>query len=225
MINAKFDSRQLNKMLNNTVKYSQGFFDGIDISREEFNRQLGFFIKEALKKYIDAKARSNPNAFHHIYEWEMVGSPRGRLFDFDISYTKYIIKFSGSFISSKVPSPNSDNIFSDKANIMENQISVTVEPKDSDILVFEDNGETIFTKNPITIENPGGEAVAGSFVQVVDEFFNNYLTVGLLKSSGILDKLSNPKQYSQRFAQGVKSGRPQGIIAGKEYLNIGGIDI
>ena len=86
--------------------------------------------------------------------------------------------------------------------------------------------QTVFTKKQITISNPGVYLVAGSFAEVVNEFFNNYLTVGLLQSSGILNKLQVPKEYSQYFAQGANGGgRNVGKAAGKKYYSIGGAEI
>jgi len=225
VIKTNFDTRNLSKILGNTVKYSNGFIDGINISQTNFNKDLGNFIKDALNKYIDAKARSNPESFHHIYEWEMTGQPNGRLFDFSISYTKNLIKFTGKLLPSRTPSPNSGDVFRDKATIMEDSVTITIEPKDANVLVFENDGETIFTSASVTIENPGGAEVGGSFENAIQDFFNNYISAGLLRGSGIFDKLGYPREYLQKFSQGTKYGKNPGIVAGKEYLNIRGIGI
>jgi hypothetical protein len=49
---------------------------------------------------------------------------------------------------------------------MERGISVTVVPRSAQALAFEDNGEQVFTKQPVTIDNPGGSQVAGGFERV-----------------------------------------------------------
>lgn len=209
----------------NAVAYSDGFMDGAQISRLKFNQQLGEFIKQGLNKYIDAKARANPDSLHHVYEWDQVGSSSARLFDINVVPMQTMIKFNIKFLPSSSISPTSDAPFKNKAKIMENGIDVTIEPKNSEMLVFEDGGETIFTRKEINISNPGGSQVEGSFEKVINDFFNNYLTVGLLKSSGILDGLERPVEYKRYFARGTKGGRSVGISAGKKYMNIGGAEI
>lgn len=223
MIKTSFDSKQLSKTLNNVVSYSEGFTRGVHTEQPNFNRDFGLFLQEALSKFIDAKARANPQSLHHVYEWGMVGSPAGRLFDFSMTYTKSFISFTGRFLPSVKPSETSTEPFTEKAKIMENKITITINPESTDFLVFEDEGQTIFTSESVVIENPGGDFVAGSFEKVVKEFFSNYLTVGILKNSGIFDKLKYAKEYSSRFVQGSKVGTSAGISAGRQYLSLGGI--
>lgn len=213
------------KTLNNAVSYSVGFTKGAQSARLDFNRELGFFIEEALNKYIDAKARANSESLHHVYEWEQVGSPSGRLFEFNVSATQRTIRLSGRLLPSRSISPTSTEPFVNKAEIMEDRITITIEPENGEFLVFEDDGQTIFTKNSVTVETPGGPAVGGSFEKAVDDFFNNYLTVGLLRSSGIFDKLEYANEYSNRFSQGTRVGESAGISAGRQYLSIGGIKV
>ena len=225
MIKAKFDTRELTKKLSNAVAYSDGFMDGAQISKIKFNQQLGEFIKQALNKYIDSKARMSPDALHHVYEWGQTGSPSARLFEINVIPMQTIIKFNIKFLPSTSISPTSETPFKDKAKIMENGIDITIEPKNSEMLVFEDGGETVFTKREITVSDPGGTGVQGSFEKVINDFFTNYLTVGLLKSSGILDGLERPVEYKRDFARGARGGRSVGMMAGRKYMNIGGAEI
>ena len=104
---------------------------------------------------------------------------------------------------------------------MENDIQVVIEPKNSDVLVFENNGETVFTTNAIYIDHPGGNEVAGSFGETVSNFFDNYFTNGLLKP--LINKLSTASEFTASFSSGARSGSNVGIRAGKEYLNLKGI--
>jgi hypothetical protein len=225
MISVGFDTKELSKTLNNVVAYTHGFTSGVKSAQITFNRELAIFVEEALKRYIDAKARGNPEALHHVYEWDMVGSPSGRLFEFSVNTSQNFISFVGSLLPSRTVSGTSTEPFVDKAVIMEKQITITIDPENSDFLAFEDDGELIFTSESIVIDTPGGSAVGGSFEAVVREFFNSYLTVGLLKSSGIFDKLRYAKEYSRRFAQGARTGASPGFLAGKEYLSLGGTRI
>jgi hypothetical protein len=103
---------------------------------------------------------------------------------------------------------------------MENKISITIEPKSASVLVFENEGETVFTSKTIEISDPGGVGVAGSFSSAVDSFFNNYLTAGILKGAGIFDSLKTPREYSDNFSRGTKDGRNAGIRAGRKYMSL-----
>lgn len=225
MIKTTFDTKAMTATLNNIVSYSEGFTKGVHIEQVNFNRDLGFFIQEALGKFIDSKARANPESLHHVYEWGMVGNQAGRLFDFSMTYTKTFITFTARFLPSSKPSETSSEPFREKAKIMEDNITITINPELADFLVFEQDGETIFTSETVIIENPGGPQVAGSFERSVKEFFNNYLTVGLLKSAGIFDKLRYAREYSSRFSQGAKVGASAGVSAGRQYLSLGGIRV
>ena len=223
LLSAKFDTSNLNNILNNSVQYSFGFLDGIQQQRLSFNRFLGGYTAEALNKYIDAKARSNPYALHHVYEPNATGNEGARLFKFEVVATLSTISFLGSFLPSSVASDTASEPFIDKANIMENGISVVVSPKNSDVLVFEDDGETVFTTESIYIEHPGGDAVAGSFGRTVDDFFTNYFTNALL--APLLKDLSTAEEFVQDFSAGTRGGRPVGVRAGRRYFNISGVSI
>ena len=214
------DNKKLNKVLNNSVYYSFGFIDGAKMNQIQFNIQLGQFIESALYKYIDAKARMSPDKFHHVYEWDQTGNSSARLFEFSSKASKKIIVFTGQFLPSKSISVGSSEAFINKAKIMENKISITIEPKSSSVLAFEDDGQTIFTSSYVEISNPGGDEVAGSFSSAVDSFFKNYLTPAILKGSGVLGSLDNAKEYSDNFYRGTQSGRSPGVGAGKKYMTL-----
>lgn len=226
MIRARFETKQFSKTLADTLKYSYGFVDGIKLSKLQFNQELGAFIEKALYKYIDAKARANVDELHHVYEWGKTGSSNARLFEITTTPMQTIIKFSVKFLPSSSLSSTSSEPFVNKANVMENGIEITIAPKNADFLVFDIDNRTIFTNKEVVVSDPGGPHVAGSFERIFNDFFENYLTVGLLRSSGILKKLENPKEYVQYFPEGVNGGgRSSGIKAGKKYLSMGGTEI
>jgi len=95
---------------------------------------------------------------------------------------------------------------------------VVIKPKKSSVLVFEDNGETVFTKNPVKIDNPGGPNVQGSFSRVFDEFMSIYFKQSFLKASGIYDYLSRPTIYKKEIASGAKFGKSKGINVGFKWI-------
>lgn len=224
MLRVKFDSKELNAMLGNAVKFSYGFLDGIDVEQTEFNRRLGEFTVQALEKYIDAAARANPESLHHVYEWNQTGSPSARLFKINSRASKRVIHFEGKFLQSSSISQENSEPFKDKAYIMENAIAIQVEPRASNVLAFESDGGMVFTSNAIYIEHPGGDAVAGSFGRVVDDFFDNYFTNGLLRP--FIDSLSRPKEFAEYWPAGVKGGgKATGISAGRKYLKSRGAEI
>jgi hypothetical protein len=220
MIRTRIDSKEINHKLGNAVSFSYGFLEGIDLNQILFNQRLGEYTVDALGMYIDAMARGNPDALHHVYEWGAVGQEGGRLFTLKSKASKRVIHFEGKFLQSRTTADNATEPFSDKANVMENAIAVTITPKNSSVLAFEDDGEMVFTRNAIHIEHPGGDAVAGSFGRTVDDFFTNYFTNHLLKP--FIGELSKAGEFAQYFPQGVKGGRPVGIKAGIAYLNSAG---
>lgn len=224
MLRVKIDSKHVNKVLGNAVAFNYGFLKGIDLDQIIFNQKLGEYTVDVLNKYIDSQARMNPDELHHVYEWGQVGQEGGRLFKISAKASKRIITFSGRFYVSKIPGPNTNQRFKQKAEVMESGISVTVSPKNSPVLVFEDDGETVFTANSVYIEHPGGDAVAGSFGRVIDEFFDQYFTgaflAPLLKDLGVAD------EYARYFNQGANGGGSSlGIRAGKEYLSLGSLGV
>jgi len=216
MIRTKIESKELQKIMNNTVRYTEGFLSGIELNRTEFNKILGGFTAESLGMYIDSKARMNPESLHHVYEWKQVGKKGARLFNINVDASKYSIKFSGNFKPSSKPASDSGQIFYNKAEVMENSIGVTVAPKNSSVLVFQDNGETVFTTNSIYIAHPGGDAVAESFGKTVEEFFNTYFVLSILDP--LMKKLKNPAEFSKMYPQGARSGRSAGVLAGRKYF-------
>lgn len=222
MLRVKIDAINFNKTMNSVVQYGYGFLDGVDMNRIVFNRFLGGFAAEALGNYIDSNARMNPESLHHVYEWNRVGDERARLFDFNVNATKYSITFTGKFLLSKSVSENSTEPFVNKAEIMENRIAITVSPKNSTVLAFENNGEMVFTPNSVYIAHPGGDAVAHSFGRVVDSFFYEYFTTSFLYP--ILQDLKTADEFVRNFGSAKTGGRIAGVAAGRKYFSLyGGI--
>jgi len=212
------DTKELEKKINNIYQYSVGFLDGIGKGKSLFLNNLGIGVVEVLKQYVDAEARSNPKALHHIYEWYQTGSPSARLYDFDYTVSNLGLSFKSTFSQSTTVSNGSSTPFYNKAKIMEEGLPVTISPKKADKLVFEINGETIFTDKEITVSNPGGDFVQGSFEKIADQFFNKYFKQSFLKSSGIYDYIKNPVIYKKNFAAGSKSGKSKGVETGFKWI-------
>lgn len=219
MIGVKFNTKSLMKQLENVVQYSNGFLDGASLGKPNLMANIGFEMQELVSEYIDSTARVNPSSLHHVYEWYKTGSPDARLFDID-----YVVKGSGlsmnaTFRQSETVQNNSNTPFRNKAYIMENGISVTIKPKNSPVLAFEQGGESVFTRSEVNVQNPGGSMAQGSFEQTFKEFFLSSLSQSMVLSSGIGANLKNPIDFSKNFAAGARGGRPVGISAGQAWIS------
>jgi hypothetical protein len=204
--------------MDNIIKYSTGFLDGISLGKKQFLENVGRETIEMMKDYIDVNARLSPAALHHMYEWNQVGSPAARLFNLDYTVSGVGLSISSTFSQSRSVKAGSRVPFYNKANIMEKGIPVTISPKKNGTLVFNDNGETVFTKSPVTVKDPGGKEVQRSYERVFDSFFNNYFSQSFLKASGIMDYLQNPQIYKQNLSKGKSLGRSHGISVGYRWI-------
>jgi hypothetical protein len=222
MISVKFDDSTFFKEMKNVINYSEGFLDGAQKGKTQFLESIAKTAIESLKQYVDSNARLNPQALHHVYEWSMTGSPASRLFDLSYSVKGGGLTINSTFNQSISVRSGSKEPFYDKARIMENGVPVTIKPKSAKVLAFEDNGEKVFTKNPIEISNPGGQEVQGSYQRVFDQFFNVYFSQIFLRSSGIMNYLEKPAIYKDKLSAGKTGGRPVGLAAGYKWISQAG---
>ena len=208
------NTKNLEKQLLNITNYSIGFLDGVNKGKSLFLNNVGIEVINVLKQYVDASARSNPKALHHIYEWYQTGSPNARLYDFDYTVSNIGLSFKSSFKQSSSLANGASTPFYDKAKIMEEGMAITISPKKSNVLAFEVDGEMVFTSQDVTIDNPGGTQVAGSFERVVDEFFGVYFKQSFLKASGLYSYIKKPTLYKKNFKAGSRGGKAVGVSTG-----------
>ena len=211
------------KEMKNIIEYSIGFLEGAQAGKTQFLNNMGKLTTEILKEYIDSNARVNPKALHHIYEWYKVGSPDARLYDINYTISNLGLSFVSTMKQSTSIKDGSSVPFYNKAKIMEEGTPVTIKPTKADVLVFEDGGETIFTKGKVVVTNPGGSETKGSFEKVVNTFFTKYFTQAFLKTSGIKEYLSNPVVYSKNLKAGKSSGKLKGVQVGYRWIANAGI--
>lgn len=225
MISITMNQKRLVSDLNNIVEYSMGFLSGIQKGKKLFLNNIGKLTKEVLEQFIDSNARSNPQMLHHVYEWYKTGSPDARLFDISYTVSGVGLSFYSNFKQSTSRKAGSKVPFYNKASVIENGMSVTIRPVNAKALAFEDNGETIFSRGPIEVLNPGGTQAQGGFEKVMNLFFDRYFTQAFLKSSGISDYLKNPVVYKKNIQKGRKSGKAAGISTGYSWIAKAGYNI
>lgn len=218
MINIKYRTNDFMKDMDNLVKYTNGFLDGAQAGKKELLETIGKRTVEILDEFIDANARTNQQVLHHVYEWNEAGSPGARLFDLEYTTSGGGLTFRSTFRQSTSVQAGSTTPFYDKARIMEQGIPVTIRPVRAKVLVFEDNGQEVFTKSPVTVSNPGGQAVAGGFEQTVETFFRSYWQQSFLKATGIADILRNPIQFKQNLPRAKAGGRAVGYDVGYRWI-------
>jgi hypothetical protein len=218
MINIKYKTNNFMKDMNSILDYANGFMDGAQAGKKELLETIGKRTVEILDEFIDANARTNQQVLHHVYEWNEAGSPGARLFDLEYTTSGGGLTFRSTFRQSASVQAGSTKPFYDKARIMEQGIPVTIRPVRAKALVFEDNGQKVFTKSAVTVSNPGGQAVAGGFEQTVDTFFRSYWQQSFLKATGIADILRNPIQFKQNLPRAKAGGRAVGYDVGYRWI-------
>lgn len=217
-MNIVMNTKHLEKIIGNAIDYSVGFLDGAQKGKSIFLKNLGNSTINILKDYIDVEARSNPKALHHIYEWYQVGSPKARLYDFTYTVSNAGLSFKSNFKQSRSLPSGSSVPFENKAKIMEDGTPVTISPVRSEVLAFEADGQTVFTKRDIDVQNPGGTEVQGSFEAVADEFFRVYFKQSFLKSSGLYSYIKKPVIYKKNFRSGTRAGKSVGVETGFKWI-------
>jgi len=219
----KINNVQFQKDMRNIIQYSEGFLDGTKAGKGLFFRNLGIEVKNILEQFIDSNASVSPQTLHHMYEWNQVGQSSGRLFTVNAVSAGYGINFTASFSQSQTIKDGSRVPFYDKARIIEFGIPVVIKPKTSNVLVFENNGDTVFTTGPVNVANPGGVAAQGGFEKTFNMFFSKYLSQSFLRSTGVAAYLEKPMVYKSNLQQGKKMGRSAGYKTGYRWIASAGM--
>jgi hypothetical protein len=212
MYSIKFDSKEAMKILSNVVAYSDGFIKETKAKESTVASKLANASIEAFYDYLDGLARTNPGMLHHVYEWGNVGNPEERLVELKKSISRGgAVSIDTDFlISSSIPQGGNEPFY-EKATIMEDGIPITIQATNAKAMFFEYDGQEYFTAGPITIENPGGEAVRGSFVKAFEEFYNVYFDNVYLRAIRFYEHFSNTKAYAKNFPAAVQSANASGI--------------
>lgn len=147
------------------------------VMAEEFNNHMD---RLAAATHDNDDYMDSP--FHHVYEWDMVGVPQGRLWSNRLEGhgARRWATFNWRASKRTVPVPDDElgpnagerafkriHVFVWKAMVMEFDTEVTVTPKRGKWLGWESSGEKSidgleFSRGPVTF-NPGGGNTTGSF--------------------------------------------------------------
>lgn len=212
------NTKSFDKQMNNIIDYAIGFLDGAQKGKSIFLKNLGAATIESMARYVDVSARGNPAALQHVYEWYQTGSPSARLFDINYTVSNLGLSINSTFKQSRTVKKDSNVPFYNKAKIMEEGIPVTIKPTRSPVLVFNEGGETVFTKKSIVISNPGGSKARGSFEKTMDEFISRYFKQSFLRASGIYDYIKKPTVFKKNIKSGSRLGRLKGIDTGFKWI-------
>lgn len=212
------NTASFNKEMNNIVQYAFGFLDGAQKGKAIFLKNLGIETIEAMARYVDVSARGNPAALQHVYEWYQTGSPSARLFNINYTVSNLGLSINSTFTQSRSVKKESNVPFYNKAKIMETGVPVVIKPVRSPVLVFNEGGETVFTKKSITIRNPGGSQAQGSFEKTMDEFILRYFKQSFLRASGIYDYIKKPIIFKKQIKTGMRMGKSKGVDTGFRWI-------
>jgi len=217
MIAIRFDNKAFKKEMKNIVDYSVGFTEGIQKGKTEFLKSLGSEVSEIASQFIDSNARVSPETLHHVYEWYKNGSPEARLFDINYTVSNIGLSFISSFRQSSTIKQGSNEPFRNKASIMEEGTAVVIKPRNSEVLRFEVNGEVVYTRNKVVVDNPGG-TTQGEFEKAFDMFFSRYFTQAFLNSGNLKQYFENPISYKKNLGRGKRGGKSVGLSTGYRWV-------
>ena len=222
----KIDASEVQKVIRNTIEYSQGFLQEFKNSEQQILSDVMNAATDIFYEDLDQAARANPEAFHHIYEWYQVGEPSARLVELDAQLKGKVARLSAFFLESfSLPENNPGETyepFSWKAEVMEYGRTVQIVPKNVDNLLFTIGREQIFTKGPIIVSNPGGDLVQGSFTNFFNQFFSQkyFINKVLYSDLNFQQYFSKALPYKTNFRRGVQGSgaRSAGRAAAREWV-------
>lgn len=151
------------------------------VNKQKINRGAALLIKNYFNAYLDSRARQNPSAYHHVYEFDKTGNAEARLFQAVITNVadgSALINYS--FSQAKDPNPEGYP-FPNKADVMERGETIVVTPKRGRYLRYRLEDGQFVTSEKSIIRNPGGDQVRGSFEATFRAFMASQSSIILQK--------------------------------------------
>lgn len=180
-------------------------------NRESINRGAAFVVKNYFNQYLDMQARSNPKAYHHVYEFNRTGDSNSRLFKATVTSNPTAAVLSFSFTPAKNPNEYGYS-FPNKATVMEEGSTIIITPKNSEYLKYALKDGRFVTSKKSVINNPGGPYVRGSFESTFREF-NNTQGQLVLQRLGFFRKIERGLAEKRRVViPRINSGRVSSMI-------------
>jgi len=184
-------------------------------SSKQFQNAFTTTVFEQIEKdfgnYVDALARTRPKSLHHVYEWKKVGNPTARLFKVNkISEQGLSFRVNYEFKPSRSMVPTGRgkrrHMFINKAAVMEEGSPLVIRPKNSERLVFEYNGETVFMPKgaAVTVKRPGGSAARNQFSLAYSRFFSGQLVNTSIKNSGFQSLFNSRLTKAMKLPSTIK---------------------
>lgn len=219
MIKVRFDDTQFAKDMENIADYAIGFLEGAERGRKSMLEAVGESTAELLAGFIDSNARVAPDILHHVYEWYMTGSPQARLFTIKSNVLSGgSLSFDATLTQSKSLKAGAKKPFYNKAMVMEKGISLTIQPREGKVLAFEDDGEQVFTRGPVIVQNPGGPQVVGSFERTFNTFFDSYFKQSFMRTTGLDQRIGNTTAFVKNIQKGKTMGKSAGNTVGYNWI-------
>lgn len=145
-------------------------------------------------RYFDSQARSDQDSYKHMYEFGMSGQESGRLFALTKRMNRSVAHVGYGFLEAHVPSPESDQVFRHKAQALEEGWTFTISPVHSDVLVFEIDGETIFTPNSV-VTQPGRD-IQGNFTRLFVDYMHYVAPATASRVALEISQFHNVRQHT-----------------------------
>lgn len=215
MIILKIDTKKLDKSMREIAKS----LDDLPKSKNMSNiaRASSSIAAKKFVKDVNAYARTNKKAMHHVYEWGAVGQDTARLFRLhrnpavdNRASIDIILKKSGTkapiarVLSRRGPTGKSvtrSGIFKNKAMVMEMGQKTSFVARRT--IAFSPDGKRIVFRprgTSVTIKNPGGRATTGSLTRFAKRWETSMLAPAVI-STGIFNQLN--KAISRTMSKNV----------------------
>lgn len=167
--------------------------------------------------YMDNLARRDHMSFHHVYETDKTGQQNARLFYYTIVTNSGTPSIQYNF-KTATAQEKSGQVYRRKAFIMEDGTPLTIKPRNGKYLVFDSNGDKVFTKKAY-IPNPGGTQVQGSFTNAFNTFMANQASA-ILEDMGFYDKINEGiSKESDLALTRISAGNLNGMSMASESAN------